>query len=62
MTSVIENAKVARYNFVFQHGTGGNVDSISVVGYDDDGSLEKGRQLGLALTQVNVSKPLIGDV
>lgn len=37
--SVIEDAEVARYDLVFQHGASWNINPISVVGDDDDGAL-----------------------
>lgn len=37
--SVVQDAEVARYNFVLKHGASWNIDPISVVGDDDDGSL-----------------------
>lgn len=37
--SVVQDAEVAGHDFVFQHGTGRNIDAISVVGNDDDGAL-----------------------
>lgn len=36
---VVQDTKVARYDFIFQHGTGRYIDPISVVGDDDDGPL-----------------------
>lgn len=36
---MVHDAQVARHDFVFQHGTGRNVDAIPVVGDDDDGAL-----------------------
>lgn len=41
--SVVHNAQVPRHDLVFQHGAGGNVDPIAVVGDDDDGALRGGR-------------------
>lgn len=37
--SVVQDAEVAGYDFVFQHGASRNIDPISVVGDDDDGAL-----------------------
>lgn len=37
--SVVQDAEVAGYDFVFQHGARRNIDPISVVGDDDDGAL-----------------------
>lgn len=37
--SVVQDAEVARHDFVFQHGAGWNIDPIPVVGDDDDGAL-----------------------
>lgn len=37
--SVVQDAEVARYDFVLEHGAGWDIDPISVVGDDDDGSL-----------------------
>ena len=42
-TSVIQDAEVARHNLILQHGTGWNVDSISMIGYDDYRSLQEVR-------------------
>lgn len=39
--SVVQDPEVSRHNFIFQHRAGRNVDSISMVGYDDDGSLSR---------------------
>lgn len=36
---MVHDAQVARYDFVFQHGAGGNINPVSVVGDDDDGAL-----------------------
>lgn len=36
---VVHDAEVARYDFVFQHGAGWNINPISVVGDNDDGAL-----------------------
>lgn len=38
--SVVEDAEVAGYDFVFQHGPSRNIDPIAVVRDDDDGSLQ----------------------
>lgn len=37
--SVVQNAQVAGHYLVLQHGAGGNVDAVSMVGDDDDGAL-----------------------
>lgn len=37
--SVIEDAQVSRDDFVLQHGSGGDIDPVAVVGDDDDGAL-----------------------
>lgn len=39
VASVVQDAKVPRDDFVLQHGSGGDVDPVAVVGDDDDGSL-----------------------
>lgn len=44
---MVHDAEVARYNFVFQHGAGRNINPISVVGDDDDSALGGGRAMGL---------------
>lgn len=46
---VVHDAEVARYNFVFQHGAGRDVNPISVVGDDDDGALQGGRAMSSVL-------------
>lgn len=40
--SMIQDTKVARNDFIFQHGSGRNIDPIPVVGDDDDSSLQTG--------------------
>lgn len=37
---MVQDAEVAGYDFVLQHGAGGNINPISMVGDDDDGALE----------------------
>lgn len=44
---MVHDAEVARYDFVFQHGAGWNINPISVVGNDDDGALRGGRAMSL---------------
>lgn len=39
--SVVQDAEVAGYDFVFQHGAGRDIDAIPVVGDDDDGALRR---------------------
>ncbi len=41
--SVVQDPKVSGHYFIFQHRAGRNVDSVSMVGYDDDRSLPKQR-------------------
>lgn len=36
---MVQDAEVAGDNFVLEHGAGGDIDPIAVVGDDDDGSL-----------------------
>lgn len=43
-SSVVQDTEVAGHDFVFQHGTGRNIDPIPVVGNDDDGALERQRR------------------
>ena len=37
--SVVQDPQVARNDLVLQHGSGGNVNPVSVIGDDNDGSL-----------------------
>lgn len=37
--SMVQDPKISGHYFIFQHRAGWNVDSVSVVRYDDDGSL-----------------------
>ena len=39
--SVITDTQVPWNNLVFQQGTGWNINSLTMVGYDDDGALNE---------------------
>ncbi len=41
--SVVQDPKVSGHYFIFQHRAGRNIDSVSMVGYNDDRSLPKQR-------------------
>lgn len=41
--SVVQDPKVSGHYFIFQHSASRNVDSVSMVGYNDDRSLPKQR-------------------
>ena len=38
---MVEDPQVSWNNLVLQHRSGGNIDPVTVIGYDDDGSLEE---------------------
>jgi len=38
---MIQDAHVARHDFVFQYSTSGYIDTITMIGYDNHSALEK---------------------
>lgn len=41
MTSVVEDAQVSGHDLVLQHGSSRDIDPVSVIGNNDDGSLDR---------------------
>lgn len=58
---MVQDTKVARNYFIFQHGTGRNIDPIPVVSDDDDCSLQTGSAMN-ELTSEKIFKKHILNV